>query len=239
MKNNNDIKLWDYHQTDNAKHMIPGHIRQEKLCNKIRKLLKKGKVLEIGFGDGYLLSLLSEQGYSCYGADISIENINLVKTNIKNVKYNLIGTDGSMPYKENEFDVYIASEVLEHMSDSEMVLAINEIYRVLKPGAYALVTIPAEENLKLSECFCPKCSLKFHKWGHKQYWDRKIIRERFKNFEIVEIIEYFNRYVGNTGFENFMGKIMQVIQTALNYIVKFPNKIYRNRVYIITLRKNS
>ena len=234
--NNNDDNLWTYYQIDNAQNLIQGHPRQEMLFRKISKLIKDGKVLEIGFGDGYLLNKLSKK-YDSYGVDISEENI---KKNAKinpGVNFKLIDVDGKLPFEDNFFDVFVASEVLEHMDDKELEVCIKEIKRILKKGGFGILTFPAEENLKKNECFCPNCKTEFHKWGHKQYFNRKIIRMKFSEFQIINISEYFGRHIGKTLFDSLFGLFAWSIQTFINYFIEFPNKFVTNRSYVVILKK--
>jgi len=221
----NDKKLWDYHQTINAENLIMGNPRQDILFKKIKKIFKKGKILEIGFGNGYLLKKLSNQ-FDCYGADISYENIEQMKKVIPEVKFNLIDVDGKLPYKKDFFDVFIASEVLEHMTNDELDLNIKEIYRVLKKGGYAIITFPVNEKLKDNECFCSNCGEIFHKWGHKQTWNIKKIKSKFKDFEITEVKEFFTPFKSNNYFENLIGLIMFLMRNFLNIFLSIPNKNY-------------
>ena len=236
IQNTDDQKLWDHHQTDNAQHLEDGHLRQDMLLRKIRRYLDSGKrMLEIGFGDGYLLGCLSKF-YECSGADVSEKNVNQMRGRIKAVDFRVVSTDGGLPYPDQSFDAFIASEVLEHMSDDELHVCIGEISRVLKKGGYAFITVPAEENLKRNECFCPDCGSIFHKWGHKQYWDKEKIKKNFSTFKIITIQEYFNRFRGKGRFENIFGIVIWIIQTAVNYVWKFPSKLVTNKTFIIILK---
>jgi predicted SAM-dependent methyltransferase len=45
-----------------------------------------------------------------------------------------------MPFRDNEFDVVICNHVLEHVDDD--TLAMKEILRVMKPGAFAILLVP-------------------------------------------------------------------------------------------------
>lgn len=220
-----DSKLWTFHQTDNVENLTMGNPRQDMLFKKINKLLIKGKVLEVGFGNGYLLKRMSDK-FECYGADISSENIVQMKKNIPEVKFNLIEVDGKLPYDSDYFDMFVASEVLEHMSDDELELNIKEIKRVLKRGGYAIITFPVGERLKDNECFCPNCGEVFHRWGHKQSWNTQKIKNAFSNFIIEEIKEFFTPYKGESLFENIIGFTMFMLRTILNKIISIPNKNY-------------
>lgn len=51
------------------------------------------------------------------------------------------GDATKLPYPDNTFDRIIASEVMEHIPDD--VGALDELFRVLKPGGKLAVTIPA------------------------------------------------------------------------------------------------
>lgn len=45
-----------------------------------------------------------------------------------------------IPFPENHFDVVLCNHVLEHVADD--IKAMSEIYRVLKPGGYAILQVP-------------------------------------------------------------------------------------------------
>ena len=49
------------------------------------------------------------------------------------------------PFKEEQFDVIIALNVLEHIKDDH--IAIKNIYRMLKPNGILIIEVPAGPNL--------------------------------------------------------------------------------------------
>lgn len=52
----------------------------------------------------------------------------------------------NMPFHDNEFDIVICNHVLEHVDDDKR--AMQEIFRVMKPEAFAILLVPMDFNLK-------------------------------------------------------------------------------------------
>ncbi len=50
-----------------------------------------------------------------------------------------------MPFNDNEFDVLFCNHVLEHVDDQ---VALREIYRVMKPGAWAILQSPQDMKME-------------------------------------------------------------------------------------------
>ena len=114
--------------------------------NFISQLMKKigidqnAKVLEIGCSGGPLIEFLGNTGYSdITGIDLSKDAIDLCKKRgIKKVRV----MDGAKTlFRENEFDLIIASDILEHIKDDDSALC--EWYRLLKPKGELIVFVPA------------------------------------------------------------------------------------------------
>lgn len=59
--------------------------------------------------------------------------------------YFLAGNLLQLPFDDSSVDVLVSSEVVEHLPDPQP--AIKEMWRVLKPGGYVLVTTPNPNNM--------------------------------------------------------------------------------------------
>lgn len=86
-------------------------------------------------------------------------------------------------FPDNSFDCIIANQVLEHIQDD--IKAMKEIYRVLKPGGTAIITVPINEDLietyENPEIILPKDREKhFGQWDHVR-WYGLDIKDRLEN----------------------------------------------------------
>lgn len=112
----------------------------------ILRLLKKWRIsqsdaiLEVGCSGGPLLRDLAENGYHhVTGIDLSQAGIALCHQ--QNIPNTYVQDATKMTFADHSFDLVIASDILEHISDEGAALC--EWRRVLKPGGKLLVMVPA------------------------------------------------------------------------------------------------
>jgi methionine biosynthesis protein MetW len=98
------------------------------------------EVLEVGCGDGWILEGIKKKfGAEVYGIDISPEALKIAsKRGVKTKEFNLDGK--RWPYAKKKFDVVVASDVIEHLYDTEKF--VQEAHSVLKEDGIFLVSIP-------------------------------------------------------------------------------------------------
>ncbi|MDR1126715.1 MAG: methyltransferase domain-containing protein [Treponema sp.] len=106
-----------------------------------RRLTPKANVLEIAPGPGYLSIELAKMGdYNITGMDISADFVEICKTNAKreNVDITFLqGNVSAMPFEDNAFDFIVCSAAFKNFK--EPILALREMYRVLKREGIALI----------------------------------------------------------------------------------------------------
>ena len=112
------------------------------LANLLANYQAKGKVLDIGCGFGFFLEALDKGKYNTYGIDISEFAIEQAKQRSK-AHLTVQSADERFPYRDDLFEAVTMFDVIEHISNYRY--ALEEIYRVLKPGGYAFV-ITANSN---------------------------------------------------------------------------------------------
>ncbi len=140
-------------------------------------------ILDAGCGEGFIACEIRKQmpSINIVGIDISEQSLQLAKKLNSNV--NFIKADiTKIPYDRNAFDLVLALEVLEHLSDPQ--LALEELKRVTKK--YCLISVPWEPFFSLGNFFSGRY-VKYlgHNPEHLNLWKRKeIINLVSRYFEI-------------------------------------------------------
>ena len=79
------------------------------------EFIEKGPVLDIGCGDGLLMSLLRDKGVESFGVDISDDAVNACVTSGLHV--DLIESANTLPFPDASFEDVVMLDVLEHVYD--------------------------------------------------------------------------------------------------------------------------
>lgn len=98
---------------------------------------KRLAVLDAGCGGGATLESLGRYG-SATGLELKEEAVDYARGRGRNV---FQGSIEALPFEDESFDLTLALDVIEHVPDDSR--AIQELYRVLRPGGSLLVTVPA------------------------------------------------------------------------------------------------
>lgn len=125
-------KMWQEAYSDNTKNIIS-----------LLESDPKAIVLDIGCGDGQKTSLFKKK-ISCkkmIGIDGVSKRLTAAKKNGID-KIIVANLEKRWPLKSSTFDIIISNQVIEHVADTD--LFIKEVYRLLKPGGYCVVST---ENL--------------------------------------------------------------------------------------------
>jgi len=101
-------------------------------------------ILDVGTSTGTNLRMLTGMGFTgVQGMDL--EEAAILWCAEKGLGTVRQGDVCAMPFAEADFDLVLATDIVEHVDDD--VLALREIYRVLKPSGRALLTVPVFRSL--------------------------------------------------------------------------------------------
>ena len=125
---------------------IRNHIQS--LVRFLKSLRSDGSLLEVGFGDGYLLELCHRE-FQCTGLDLSAANVELTRSEfehkgIKGVTF--ITADIRTWSPEDYYDVVAVCHVLEHFNEEELPKVLSYLYSARRDRCLLLVyQYPPEE----------------------------------------------------------------------------------------------
>lgn len=168
--------IWSHFQSQGAEYVFhASHARHAALLRKIRGLAGTTKpvVLNVGIGDGNLERQIQALGWTACSLDPDAECARKLAEQGIDARAGFIQ---AIPFDDGQFDFVVASEVLEHLTETERQAALSEISRTLKPGGYFLGTVPYQEDLDLNVTVCPECRHVFHRWGHTTSFDQPKVR---------------------------------------------------------------
>lgn len=109
---------------------------------------KGKKVLDIGCGNGYILSHYQKAGAICYGVDITEIGVELSKQRLAKEGGEgeiLLANAEALPFEDNTFDCVCSMGVLHHTPNTQK--AIDEAIRVLKPNGRFIMMFYHEKSI--------------------------------------------------------------------------------------------
>ncbi len=105
------------------------------------ELIPEGPVLDIGCGDGLVLSLLAEKGIESRGIDISSEAVR--KCHERGLRAEIFDPSKPLPFNDNTFETVLLLDVLEHVYEPTLLLA--EAVRISRNAV--IISVPNFSSL--------------------------------------------------------------------------------------------
>ena len=121
------------------------------------------QVLEVGSGPGSVSAHLHQLGLAVHGIDLSPAMVGIARREHPEVTFD-VGEMGALDQSDGSLSGLVAWYSLIHVPASERHRVIEEYYRVLRPGGYALIAFQVgDDTLHLDEAFGRAVSLDFHR----------------------------------------------------------------------------
>jgi len=128
-----------------------GQLDRDEAANDFRKVApvwkdlgRKLRVIDLGCGAGSTSAELVRQGHEVVGLDIMEDAV--VRARRRGLDAHVHDMNQPLPFRDGEFDVVMALDVLEHLFDP--VGALRDIRRILREDGYAIVCLPLHFDLR-------------------------------------------------------------------------------------------
>lgn len=164
------------------------------LLNNFLQKIPKGKVLDLGSGNGKNSLFLAKKGFIVHAIDINPKAIEIFKRESKKekLKIRIVNADiRKFSIKENAYDSILAINSLIFMRKTEFKKTITQIKKGLKNGGVVIIsgfTIRDSSYLKFKKRYKPVGKHTF-KDSDKQYWqflsEHELKSYFLKNFQIL------------------------------------------------------
>jgi SAM-dependent methyltransferase len=125
------------HDIDNA-FLEVQRIYAEPICHLLHLRAPGPRLLDLGFGRGYILRLARAYGFEAYGVDSSRFLVDQLRPEFGDRLH--FAAAGAEPIPWDSFDVIVMSHVAEHLADPVSVL--RDIRARLNPGGILYVAVP-------------------------------------------------------------------------------------------------
>jgi 2-polyprenyl-3-methyl-5-hydroxy-6-metoxy-1,4-benzoquinol methylase len=127
-----------YSEREIKRIVYPTKLMYDSIYRRVVPRVGQGKILDVGCGQGFILSGVKSPSSDLYGIDVFRPAIKAAKNWTAGVNF-CVADARNIPYRHDTFDYVICTDVLEHIEGNGVV---NECYRVLKPSGVAFFTVP-------------------------------------------------------------------------------------------------
>ena len=184
------------------------------------------KVLEIGCGSGSMTKFLHDLGAEIVGIDVSSKNLEVARNRFgKSMENTFLKTNGArLNFKNNNFDIVLSFDVLEHIDD--VATHLREVYRVLGDGGLYLFETPNKLPSMLFDIFRYRSFTKNRKVHVSLQTKKSLMRLLRKNsfeYEFIKV-DYFTQWYRNKLPKSFRWINPLKIGLETNFFIKASKK---------------
>jgi len=186
-------------------------------------------ILEIGCSGGVLIEFLKRRGFTrLHGIDVDEKAIEICRQ--RGIKEVGVADAQETEFKDQQFDILIASDVLEHIKDEDK--ALLEWYRILKPGGKLIIFVPAFKFLWSNHDEVNRHFRRYSKSGliktleKNGFKTEKVSYWNFSLFFPVSLVRMFQKYLSGKRkrASDQLYEFNTFVNKTLEYMLRLENK---------------
>lgn len=127
-------------------------------------------IIDVGCGVGLVTRPLTET-HDVVGLDFSKD------VHRGAIEPRVCGLATRLPFRSGSFDLALATQIVEHLSEKELQVVAEEMQRVSR--RYVLITTTYMEDLREATVPCPRCGSLFNAYGHLRTFDEESLAALF------------------------------------------------------------
>lgn len=184
------------------------------------------KTMDLGCASGHLVAFLQKKGFmNISGIDISKEAIKKCRKN--EINNTFLRDCVNTRFKDGEFDVLIASDILEHIEIDNN--ALREWNRILKKDGILIVFVPAFDFL-----WSKHDEINYH---YRRYSRNKLVHDLKKNkFKILKASYWnFSLFIPISFIRVFQYFTAKIFRGDGDQLFQLPNKVNIALLYLLKI----
>jgi len=156
------------------------------ICHLLRVRAPGHRLIDLGFGKGYILQLAKSYGFEVYGTDTSPSQVESLRPLFGDRLHLVTLEDFALPW--TGFDAVVISHVLEHLERPDEFL--GNVFRAMNPDGVLYVAVPDLESVQF-QLFGKKWDA-ISPLAHFQYFQQSTLTRLLKGslFTDIERVEH-------------------------------------------------
>lgn len=206
------------------------------LIDEASRRYRNGRVLEVGCGAGWEAALWARGGMQVTGIDLSEAALHLARRNLEHngVTGTLMrGNAEELPFDDETFDVVASLGVLHQTESTER--GVREVFRVLKPGGQAMVSIYYKYSWKILLTRLARINFEF---AHEdspitRLYSKAQMRQLFAAFRDVRVLIGHTRATPSPRTGLLAGAFNGVMLPTYNLLPSFVRDRFGHMVAVV------
>jgi 2-polyprenyl-3-methyl-5-hydroxy-6-metoxy-1,4-benzoquinol methylase len=176
---------------------------------------KEAKILEIGFGNGFFLEAMQDNGYNNFtGIEIGAAQYEFVKKNITNKVFLVKDTFKFLKENPEKFDAIVLIEVIEHIPKQRVIELVKLVNSSLKKKGIVIIKVPNISNPLMLRS-------RYSDFTHEVGFTKESLYQilHCANFKKINVD-------GDSFFFSLKSSIVGVAQNFFGLFIRFIGKVF-------------